>query len=290
MILEYTVIEKDNGLSINEIIKREFGLSTRLFNKLLKNNLILLNDVPVDTRKKASLNDKIIIDLNYNETSDNIVPIKMDLDIIYEDECMLVLNKPAHMPVHPSLNHYEDSLSNGVRYYFDLINLHKKIRPVNRLDLDTSGIVIFAKNEYVQENFIRQMANNTFSKEYLAIVVGTLDEKSGVLDYKIDRKLPSIIERHVSDEGQTSITKYKVLKEKNDLSLVRCTLLTGRTHQIRVHFAYINHPVLGDTLYGNPSNLIDRQALHSYKVSFNHPISSELLTFECLPSFMDLMN
>ena len=170
MILEHTVKKKNK--TINQIIQVEFNLSARLFNKLIKNKKIYLNGNIVDTRNIANINDIITIDLNYNEDNSNIIPSKIDLDIVYEDECLLILNKQPGIPVHPSMLHYTDSLSNGVRFYFDSIGLKKKIRPVNRLDLDTSGLIIFAKNEYVQEHLIKQMANGTFHKEYLCLVEG----------------------------------------------------------------------------------------------------------------------
>ena len=172
MKLEYKVNEKNNLISINEILEKEFHLSTRLKTKLIQNNLIYLNGKPCDTRGNANKNDIISINLGYEEESLNIVPTKMDLSIIYEDEWLLAVNKPAGIAVHPSLLHYETSLSNGVKYYFNKIGLKKKIRPVNRLDRNTSWIVVFAKCEYIQECLILQMQDNIFKKEYLALVEG----------------------------------------------------------------------------------------------------------------------
>ena len=171
------------------------------------------------------------------------------------------------------MDHFEDSLSNGIRFYFDEIGLKRKIRPVNRLDKDTSGIVIFAKNEYVQECLVKQMKKNTFVKEYIAVCSGSFDCKAGTIDAPIARKEDSIIERCVSEAGDKAVTHYEVLKNVNNYSVVKCILETGRTHQIRVHLAHIGHPLLGDTLYGTSSPLISRQALHAYKVKFIHPIS-----------------
>ena len=157
------------------------------------------------------------------------------------------------------------------------------------MDRNTSGIVIFAKNEYIQECLIKQMKTKELKKEYLAIVCGILENSSGTLNFPIARKEGSIIERCVNPNGDPAITHYDVLKTFNNLSLVHIVLETGRTHQIRVHFSYINHPVLGDTLYGNPSDLIARQALHSYKISFIHPITKENITITApLPSDMKI--
>ena len=278
MILEYKVYI--NNKTINQIIKEKFNLSSRLFYKLIKNKLVSLNYKPIDTRTIPSNGDIITIDLNYEENNSNIVPTKMDLNIIYEDEFLLILNKPAGIAVHPSILHYNDSLSNGVKFYFDSINLHKKIRPVNRLDLDTSGLIVFAKNEYIQENLIRQMNDGSFKKEYLCLAEGVFDNLKGTINAPIARKENSIIERCVSSCGQTAITEYEVLKSFENYSLVKCILKTGRTHQIRVHFAYIGHPLIGDSLYGRgKSPIINRQALHSYKISFLHPITNKLMDF-----------
>ena len=288
MELEYVVKKDDNYTNINEVLSCKFHLSTRLLSKLINHNKIFLNGNPSDTRVQVKENDRITVDLSIAEDNFNIVPTKMDLDIIYEDEWFLVINKPAGIAIHPSQLHYYDSLSNGVRYYFDMINLKKKIRPVNRLDLNTSGLVIFAKCEYIQEEFTKQMLNGTFNKEYLAICEGLFKDKKGTINLPIARKNGSIIERCIDEHGQKSITHYIVIKEFEDYSLVKCNLETGRTHQIRVHLSNISHPILGDTLYGKSSNLINRQALHSYKIELIHPITKKQLIFESnLPSDMN---
>lgn len=279
MELKYVVKDLLTYQNINQILTNHFKISTRLLNKLIKNHLIYKNFEIADTRENISIGDIITINLNYNEDNSNIIPTKMPLDIIYEDDWFIIINKPAGIPVHPSVLHYTDSLSNGVRYYFDSINLKKKIRPVNRLDLNTSGIVIFAKSEYIQEQLSYQMKENIFEKEYICFINGSLDENSGIIDLPIARKDGSIIERCIDNNGQKSITIYEVLRKYDKYSKVRCILKTGRTHQIRVHFSHIGHPLLGDTLYGFSSNFIDRQALHSYKVSFIHPITLEHLSF-----------
>ena len=281
MELRYIVKDNSQYKNINQILEKEFDFSTRLLAKLIKNKQILLNGFSVDTRNEISINDEIIVKLDLEEDNSNIVPTKMNIEIIYEDEWFLVINKPAGIAIHPSRMHYTDSLSNGIRYYFDKIGLKKKVRPVNRLDFDTSGIVIFAKCEYIQECFIKQMNNKTFKKEYLAIVNGILENKKGSISFPIARKEGSIIERCVSDIGQPSVTHYEVLSTFENYSLVKCYLETGRTHQIRVHFAAISHPLIGDTLYGNPSDLISRQALHSYKISCIHPIFNKKVEFIC---------
>ena len=290
MKLKYEIKENNQSQSIHQILTNELNLSTRLLTKLIKNQKIRVNKNTCDTRNLVILGDVIEIDFSTPENSSNIVPTEMKLDIIYEDDWFLVINKPAGIPIHPSRYHYTDSLSNGIKFYFHSIGLAKKIRPVNRLDLGTSGLVIFAKCEYVQECFARQMANKTFQKEYLCFVNGILAQKIGTIDLPIARKKDSIIERCIDkNNGQHSVTHYEVMKMLSNYSLVKCKLETGRTHQIRVHMAAIGHPLLGDTLYGTESSLIDRQALHSCKILCVHPISKNNLVFESnLPN--DLKN
>ena len=277
MKLEYII--KDINLPINQILQNKLNISSRLLYKLIKNKCIFLNGVLCDTRKTASLNDVLLVDFSYEEDNSNIIPTKMNLNIIYEDDWFLVLNKPAGVATHPSVLHYSDSLCNGVRFYFDEISLKKKIRPVNRLDLNTSGLVVFAKCEYVQECLISQMKDGSFKKEYLAFCDGIFENKFGTVNLPISRKENSIIERCVSKDGQPSITHYEVLREFNNYSLIKCVLETGRTHQIRVHMSAIGHPLIGDSLYGSTSNLINRQALHCYKLKFIHPITNKIIDF-----------
>lgn len=245
MKLEYFIKENDIGKSIHMLLKNELNISTRLLTKLIQHEKIYMNHQKCDTRDIVASGDMLEIFFDMPENNSNILPTKMKLDILYEDAWFLVIDKSAGIPIHPSRLHYTDSLSNGVKFYFDSIGLSKKIRPVNRLDLDTSGIVIFAKCAYIQESFIRQMAKKLFQKEYLCITQGILEQKSGTITLPIARKSGSIIERCIDTEkGQPCMTHYNVIKEDSNYSLVKCKLETGRTHQIRVHMASIGHPLL----------------------------------------------
>ena len=192
------VYEVNKKSSINNILVTDLHISTRLKNKLIRNKNILLNGIFVDTRTIVDLGDIITVVLDTTEDNSNIVPSQMPLDIIYEDSHLLVVNKPAGIPVHPSQSHFNNSLSNYVRYYFDNIGLNKKIRIVNRIDLNTSGLVVFAKNEYIQECLINQMNLNLFKKTYLAVVSGNMPNSVGFIDAPIARKANSIIERCIS--------------------------------------------------------------------------------------------
>lgn len=262
-----------NELNIKEVLRKSLSMSSRLITKI-KYNHLYLNGSHCSVNSTVQPGDIVCVDFNYNEDNSNIVSNpQIKLDILYEDELYIIINKPSNMPVHPSMEHYTYSLSNGVKTYFDSIHLHKKIRPVNRLDKDTSGIVVFAKNEYAQENF------KPICKEYIAIINGIFSG-NGIIDLPIGRKNGSIIERCIDYEnGDSAITEYEVIKNISEynLSIVKCTLMTGRTHQIRVHLANKLSPILGDTLYGSTSNLINRQALHSYHLRFIHPINKKVI-------------
>ena len=292
MTISYKVQKSD--ISIKQILKEKFDMSENLIIKLKKNKRIVLNSNIVYINQNISEGDLLSIDLDFEETSDNIVSNKaIQFNILFEDESMLIVEKDASLPVHPSILHFEDSLSNGIRYYFDINNIKRKIRPVNRLDKDTSGIVIFAKNEYIQECLIKQMKTNVFKKYYIAIIDGILSKKEGTIDAKIARKEGSIIERCIDNEkGVTSITHYRVLEENKskNLSKVEFILETGRTHQIRVHSKYIGHPIIGDFLYGKRDENLNRHLLHSYKIEFIHPITKEKMVIKSkLPNEFNIL-
>ena len=294
MKLIYQVPEKTPYQTVKEVLKIEFSMSDRLLLKLKKLQKISLNSEVVYIHHPIQKGDIIQCDLEYEEDNSNIIPTPLPLSILYEDDGYLVIDKPAGIPIHPSCDHHADSLSNRVRSYFDQIGLKKKIRPVNRLDKDTSGLVIFAKNEYIQECLVKQMRTKDFVKKYITIVKGHLENKNGIIKAPIARKENSIIERCVSLNGDTAITIYEVLTQEkieklfqceysdkvNDFDIVECTLETGRTHQIRVHMAHIGHPLLSDTLYGTSSSLISRQALHCYYMRFVHPITKQEVVYK----------
>ena len=288
MKLEYTIQNTDSYQTVKGVLKNHFHLSERLFSQVKRRELIFVNGFKAVPYALVHPGDIIEVVLDYPEDNSNIVPTKMPLDIVYEDEWYLVLNKPAGISTHPSMLHYENSLSNGVCYYFHEIDLCKKIRPIQRLDKNTSGLIFFAKNEYVQNSFSFQMQQGTLVKEYLTIIEGHLDKPSGTIDLPISRKEGSIMERIISTEGERAITKYEVVQETKDLSLVKCLLITGRTHQIRVHMKAIGHPVVGDFLYGTESPFIGRQALHSYHIKAKHPVTNTEIEYICpLPQDME---
>lgn len=296
MTLEYENSKFEENLTVKSVLKSRLNISNRLITKLKFNKKLFIekdNEIRMASiNEPLKPNEKLIVYIDFDEV-DDITPQEGSLEILYEDDYLLAVNKPKDMVVHPCAYHLENTLSNYIKFY---LNNNKKIRPINRLDKDTTGIVLFAKNEYIQECF----KNLDVSKEYIAIACGILDEKEGTLNFPIARKPESIIEREVNFvEGQEAITCYKVIDEikKNGLvfSILNVLLKTGRTHQIRVHFSYINHPLLGDSLYGIASDLIDRQALHAYRIKFNHPILNKEIEIiaklpEDMKSIYDLEN
>ena len=283
--LTYVALKEDEGKKVGNLLRDRLNISSRLLTKLKMNGKILVNRTSVFSSYIVHQNDEITVNIDFEE-EDNIVPEDMNLDILYEDDYLLAINKPFGTVVHPSSYHPNKTLANGVKYY---LNNKKKIRAINRLDRDTSGIVLFAKNEYIQELMI---TNTQIEKEYLALAIGKLPKDKDTLSFPIARKEGSIMERIVTDEGQTAITHYDVIRyiEDKDISLVHLKLETGRTHQIRVHLAYIGNSILGDTLYGYETNLITRQALHAYKTSFIHPITKEKINIiASLPKDMECL-
>ncbi|MCR5185933.1 MAG: RluA family pseudouridine synthase [Clostridia bacterium] len=232
MEIKYINYNGSNYYTIRDVLKKEFSISNSLITKLKKNESILLNGTFSYLDKKIFDGDVITVNFDYDEEND-IVPTKQELHILFEDEWLLALSKPPGISVHPSIRHFDNSLSNGVSYYYNEINLHKKIHIVNRLDLGTSGIVIIAKTEYIQEALKQQRDKNIFKKEYLAVLEGYLDKKSGTINAPISRKEDSIIERKIDFEnGRHSISHYELIrnfKYKNTntkLSLVKYTLET----------------------------------------------------------------
>ena len=224
--------------------------------------------------------DKLSVLIESSTDSSDIIPVMGQIDIIFEDEDILVINKPAKMPTHPSIGHLADSLANLVVGYYQSQGKQMVFRPVNRLDKDTSGLIIIAKNPHVHNLLNKQLHSKQFEREYLAVVCGTPPD-GGIIDQPIARTGGSIITRQVDPLGKRAVTHFKTISQGKHFSLVRLRLETGRTHQIRVHMAHIGHPLAGDFLYGTEDKqLISRTALHSWRLKFTHPITRQNLQFK----------
>lgn len=275
----------ESGPTIEQFL-RGHGCSHHVLTHLKRTEYgILLNGEWAYTNRRLTSGDRLEIRLIEEESSPGIVPVEMKLDVVYEDEDLMVINKPADTPIHPSINNYENTLANGVLYYFTSRNIPFVFRCINRLDRDTSGLLIIAKNMLSGAVLSQMSAARQISREYLAITQGLLPA-SGTIDAPIARTEDSAIMRCVDFlHGETAVTHYRCLKQISgtpSLSLASVRLETGRTHQIRVHMKYIGHPLIGDFLYHPDSmQLIGRQALHSHSLSFSHPITGKKLAFTC---------
>ena len=271
------VKKEEEGTVIRVFLKNTLGLSTRFIRAASIEGRVLVNGKIVKMDHTLKEYDKILVKLN-REESQNIQPEKMDLDIVFENESLLVVNKPPFMVCHPTRSHGSGTLANGVINHFLEKGDASIVRLVNRLDMNTSGLVTIAKNQYGHMYLSRAMQEGTFKKKYMALVKGCLKPIEGTIDLPIYRPAEDSIKRVVDERGQRSITHYKVLKSFQDLSLVELELETGRTHQIRVHLSHLGHPIIGDSLYGSlDEELIGRQALHAYYVEFPDPKSDELI-------------
>lgn len=294
MTFEYQTTENDENKSIKSILQKQFQISNRLLAKLKMQQKIQIDGKVAWVNETVKSGSIIQVFLDFEE-EDEILPQDGKLEILYEDDSFLAVNKPAAMVVHPCSYHPDGTLANYVKAY---LKNKKKIRPINRLDNGTSGIVLFAKNEYIQERF--KTIEPPPQKEYLAIVYGTFEKKKGTISLPIARKPESLIEREVNfEKGQEAITHYEVLQEGEyrgeKISALKVLLETGRTHQIRVHMTYLGHPLVGDTLYFDARFLqkdtsklselnIERQALHASQLRFFHPITQkEIQIFAPLP-------
>ena len=286
--LEYNITAQDNGVTISDYLKKQ-GFSHAVIVQLKKiPESILLNGKWEYMSTRLNDGDCLFIHFEETEGSENIVATNLPLSICYED--ILVVNKPADMPIHPSMNNYDNTLANAVCHYYQTQGIPYTFRCVNRLDRDTTGLTILAKHLISSAILNSEVSVRGISREYLAIVKG-FTEDEGTVNAPIGRKEGSTIERQIDVlHGETAITHYKRLAYQNGLSLISLKLETGRTHQIRVHMKSIGHPLIGDFLYNPDFTKINRQALHSYRLRFTHPVTKKPLVFTApLPEDMQAL-
>lgn len=301
--LTYVVVANVADVKLRDYLKFTENLSSRFIKSTGLSGKIRVNNKVAKLNQRISSNDKIEIDMKQDEHQ-NIEPEKMDLDVVYEDIDLIVINKRPGIVVHPTRGYPLGTLANGVLYYFKEKDEKCIVRLVSRLDMDTSGLIIIAKNQFSHMALARDMQSTelqgsdvqgndmqskTFEKSYMAIVHGNMKNKSGTIDLPIGKPDTESIKREVCDDGQRSITHYEVIESFKKGDLVKVTLETGRTHQIRVHLSHIGHPLYGDSLYGTEeTQYISRQALHAYKLIIPHPRTGEQLILESkLPEDME---
>ena len=280
--MEYRVGEQQNGKTVLEIVKRELGLSTALIKhlKFLENG-ICVNGERVTVRRVLCEGDLLSLAVEDTQSGETATPFPLSLPIAYEDDDAVVPNKPADMPTHPSCGHREDTVANALAYRYQGMGIPFVFRPINRLDRNTSGLLLIGRNRIAAAKLSEAMREGRIRKTYLAILHGEPTEDQGVIRTYMRRTTTSVILRENCEEGQggdLALTRYRVLLRGNEHALVCAEPLTGRTHQLRVHFAGIGCPLLGDDLYGVPSPLIGRHALHSCALTFPRACDGTALT------------
>ena len=278
--IDYIIDEDSAGLRVEQFLRRKRYSGQNLSEIKRMPKSILVNGVHYYMRQELSTGDHLQVRICETKNSEKIPPTNLPLDIIYEDEDLLVLNKPAGMPIHPSLNNYTNSMANALAYYFQSQGKPFIFRCCNRLDRDTSGLTIVSKH-LVSGSILSDMTKyREVHREYLAIARGSVTPSEGTIQAPLGRKEGTIIERTVDwEHGEDAVTHYKVVKEANGHSLVSLRLETGRTHQIRIHMKYLGYPLIGDYLYNPDMEYMTRQALHSHHMEFTHPITVEHMSF-----------
>lgn len=295
-------VEKENeGERIDSFLASKISERSRnFFQKLLDGGMVLVNDSICDSKKyKVKALDIIEVEIPEAKEPD-IIPEDISLDIVYEDDDVLVINKPAGMVVHPAAGNYTGTLVNAIMHHCGdrLSSINGVIRPgiVHRIDKDTSGLLMVAKNDAAHNSLAQQLAEHSITRKYVAIVWDNLKENDGVVDAPIgrhpkDRKKQSVM---YDDTGKRAVTHWRVLERFGSFTLVECQLETGRTHQIRVHMAYIKHPLLGDSVYGPAKSAVGakRQMLHAKTLGFVHPSTGKYIEFDSqLPEdFSEVLN
>ncbi len=278
--IDYIIDEDSAGLRVEQFLRRKRYSGQNLSEIKRMPKSILVKGVHYYMRQELSKGDHLQVRICETKNSEKIPPTNLPLDIIYEDEDLLVLNKPAGMPIHPSLNNYTNSMANALAYYFQSQGKPFIFRCCNRLDRDTSGLTIVSKH-LVSGSILSDMTKyREVHREYLAIARGSVTPSEGTIQAPLGRKGGTIIERTVDwEHGEDAVTHYKVVKEANGHSLVSLRLETGRTHQIRIHMKYLGYPLIGDYLYNPDMEYMTRQALHSHHMEFTHPITGEHMSF-----------
>lgn len=280
-------INEEENLTLKEVLLDKLNFSVRSLSKMKRYKTVKVNNTYIKLSDKVNKGD--LIEVRIDENMANFKSQDLKLPILYDDFDIIMVNKPPFMVVHPTKSHYENTIANGVTHYIMEKDEKVKIRFVNRLDMNTSGLVIVAKNSYAQFVLSSDMKGNKVEKIYIAIVKGVVESDFGTISEPIYRPTDDSIKRIVHEDGQPSVTHFEVVQRLKDATVLRLRLETGRTHQIRVHLNHIGHGIIGDELYGYvDENLIKRQALHAYSLKFKQPRTRENLEFNAtLPKDME---
>jgi 23S rRNA pseudouridine1911/1915/1917 synthase len=277
--LVYIATAEDQDACLRNILARRFMLSQALLSRLKFEHKIRVNSQWARTSQRIAAGDVITIDVALEEENP-IIPEALPLEIVYEDDDFLVVNKVSGMAVHPSKSGGTGTLANAVTHYFNQSGSKVLFRAVHRLDKDTSGLLLIAKNRFAQQGLSDPKSANPMQKRYIALVEGLLEDESGTISQPIACPDPTQRRRLVHPDGQTAVTHYRVLERLPGHTLISLWLETGRTHQIRVHMSHLGHPLCGDLLYGRPSPWMGRLALHADEIVFLHPRTGKTSTIK----------
>ena len=281
--MDWLIESADDGQMLREWIKKHVRLSGKMLKYLkYQNDGILVNGQRCTVRRTLHTGDTVTLALSDQDAAEDLLPVELPIEILYEDSELVVPSKPPHMPTHPSHNHHGDTLANALAFRYQAQGVPFVFRPINRLDRDTSGAVLIARNKFSAGLLSRSMQNGEIQKTYLAVLEGRLDKDTGVIDRPLHRTAESIIVREVcspdTPDAEAARTEFRVLARSEECTLVEAKPITGRTHQLRVHFASLGHPICGDTIYGVSNGRISRQALHAKELVFPHPTTGEQIS------------
>lgn len=265
-VIKNMITEEQQEKKVVNYLRFELKMSTRLTRKLILGGFVQVNGKVARSKDLLKAGDLVEVHLDTGDTQD-IKAEDIPIEVVYEDLDLLIVNKPPFMVVHPTKSYQSGTLANGVMNYFEKTGQNSIVRLVNRLDRDTSGLVVIAKTQFAHQAMAKKLDADEIEKYYVTVVEGKM-EGEGTIDLPIDRPSQESIKRQVMEEGQRAVTHYKVLNSGEDMSCILLRLETGRTHQIRVHLSHLGHPIIGDHLYGKESELINRQALHAFKLKF----------------------
>jgi 23S rRNA pseudouridine1911/1915/1917 synthase len=278
--MHHVVTGEEAGRTVQEILTGPLAVSRRMIQRLTRSRGIRLNGRPPRLSGKVKAGDRLSMRVAAAEEP-GLTPVVMDLSIVFEDRDLIVVDKPPFLIVHPTNQSQKRTLAHGIAHHFQMTGTPARVRPLHRLDRDTSGLVVIAKSEYAHQHLDRQLRQGALKRSYLAVAQGSISPDTGIIDEPIGRKpgVPNL--RTVLPGGEPAVTRYRVRARAEEMTLVELELETGRTHQIRVHLAFIGHPIVGDRQYGTAvRGDLSRQALHAHRISFAHPTSGQDIRLE----------
>ncbi len=281
--MQYHITREQDGMTVLAFLRQYLKPSSKMLKHLkYRADGITVDGVHCTVRHILREGELLRVIIEDTESSDRVRPIDLPLPILYEDDDLVIPSKPADMPTHPSHDHYDDTVANALAFRYASQGMPFVFRPINRLDRNTSGLLLVARNKLTAGRLTRSLSDGLIEKHYLAVLDGELSAREGIIDAYLHRTAKSIIVREVcspdAPDADAARTEFRVLAVQNGHTLVKARPITGRTHQLRVHFAHLGHPITGDDLYGTPTEKIARHALHAYALTFPHPATQAPMT------------